>query len=1236
MTPASVPPDSHSDRQRDAPIRLRDSLTMRTLLQMSLRITAVVVAVTLLSYFHIVHTLTQETQDKLRKYIAERGAKEGAVFKLAMDNLDVLKHQFLEDYRSMGPVSDADFDKLYETVPDGSTRLRRAAFEGLARADGTLSRNISGFAGIPAERLDADLRKRLVLSWRLLDRFGPAWVNRFANVYVHSPENFNIVYWPGLPWGLNAEAGLDMAQEEWMQIATPASNPSRATVWTGMYFDPTANEWMVSAEAPVDLEGRHLATLGQDILLNAVFKRVFDDHLTGAKNFIIRPDGRLVAHPDKIQEMDAAKGVLEVQKLGDPVLSSMYAQLQAALPPGGPHGALLDDTANDAFLAVERLDGPNWWFVTVYPKSLLTTTARETAVFILALSVVALVLELLALYLVLRRKVVQPLQDFEQASRRVAAGDYHAVASGAVDLPTGRRDEIGMLAHTFRTMARQVDENSDTLERKVEARTQQLAQAIEDSRKAHAAKSSFLARMSHEIRTPMNAVMGMSRLALKTDLNPKQRDYLEKILTSAESLLDIINDVLDFSKIEAGRMALEHIPFRLPDVFKSVSSVVSLRAQSKGLELLYEVAPDVPRHLVGDALRLGQVIINLATNAVKFTERGEVVLRVHCESRTLHQARMCFSVVDSGVGIAPERLGKLFEPFTQEDDSISRKYGGTGLGLAICKELVELMGGTMQVDSVLGQGSTFSFTLPLDLDTRIEGVGQSCPVVDGLHQARALVVDDNALAREVLTSMLAQMGMRPDSASSGEQGLAMIRNAQDGVDPYALLLLDSNMPDMDGVETARHIGRDTQTDTPMAILMVTAYSHDSLGSEAAAVGIDQVLTKPVSESTLHDAIVESLMGSNTMRQRRQERVKELVKPVELLRQRGARILLAEDSPLNRQVALEFLAEVGIRADVAANGVEAVAMVQAKPYDLVLMDIQMPELDGISATRQLRADPRYAQLPIIAMTAHAMSGDRELSLQSGMNDHLTKPIDPEQLFDLLVRWLPRPPGSAAEDFVPSVAPSMTQPMPLEPPSVNDPFARLQACGIDTDKGLAHHMRRKPFYLSVLRGFASEYGGAALLVQEWLAAGKREDIYRLAHTLKANALGIGAQALADAARVVEVAARVYLPGPAEVTPFLLALDAVLAALNGVASEEPAPAPPTQPFDTIQAVQHLLMSLRQDDALSLEQVHALQRGTQASAHAVAVAELVRLVEEVEYGPAIVRAQFLLQKLLTEGVAP
>jgi two-component system sensor histidine kinase/response regulator len=1223
-------PATHASRL-DPPIRWRDSLTVRTLLQMSLRITAVVLAVTLVSYLHIVHTLTEETQEKLRKYIAERGAKEGAVFKLAMDNLDVLKHGFLDDYRSMRPVSQEEFRTLYQSLADGSTRLRKSAFNGQNRPDGTVSRGISGFVGLPAEQIDADLRNRLVLSWRLLDRFGPAWVNRFANLYIHSPENFNIVYWPGLPWGLNAESGLDMRQEEWMDIATLQKNPSRATVWTGMYFDPTANEWMVSAETPVDLDGRHLATLGHDILLNALFKRVFDDRLSGAYNFIVRPDGRLVAHPDKVKEMDTAKGVLEVQKLGDPVLSSMYAQLTAALPPGGASHVLLDDTDNGVFLAASRLEGPDWWFVTVYPKSLLTNTARQTAIFILGLSVVALVLELLALYLVLRRKVVRPLQVFVEASRQVATGNYHAVASGAEPLPEERSDEIGVLARTLRRMARQVDEHNETLESTVAARTRQLAVAIDDARNANDAKSHFLARMSHEIRTPMNAVMGMSRLALKTDLSTKQRDYLDKIFVSAESLLGIIESILDFSKIEAGRMQLEHIRFQLMDVLKRVSSVVSLRAQSKGLELLFELAPDVPRHLVGDGMRLGQIIINLATNAVKFTERGEVVLRVQCDSQTATHAQLRFSVEDSGSGVAPDRLPVLFEPFVQEDDSITRRYGGTGLGLAICKQLVEMMGGTIAVASEPGRGSTFSFTLPIELDSSI--ATQACPTVMGLYKARALVVDDNTMARSVLVGMLEQMGLRADSAVSGEEGLAMINSAQAAADPYVLTLLDSNMPGLDGVETARRIGLQTTHSAPMSILMVTAYSHDGLGAEAASVGIEQVLTKPVNESTLHDAIVEALLGRAAVKAYRQDRVLHPAKPVELLRQRGARILLAEDSPLNRQIALEFLAEVGIVADLASTGLEAVDMVQSNPYDLVLMDIQMPELDGISATRLLRAQERFAHLPIIAMTAHAMTGDRALSLDAGMNDHLTKPIDPEQLFATLARWLPRRRTSDPDDGSP-----VSQPVPLASTQGEGapatPFDQLADHGIDVDVGLANHMRRKSFYTSVLRGFVSEYGGAPKLLQEWLAAGQREDIYRLAHTLKGNAAGIGAQGLSDAARIVERAAKEHLPGTTAMATLLKLLDTTLQALQRIDLDEPA-LPATGAYDMEQALEQLLLRLQQDDALSLGQVQELQRHAKGTPYMAAVAELVRLVEDVEYGLAASKVQTLL-RVYTQPLDP
>ncbi len=480
--------------------------------------------------------------------------------------------------------------------------------------------------------------------------------------------------------------------------------------------------------------------------------------------------------------------------------------------------------------------------------------------------------------------------------------------------------------------------------------------------------------------------------------------------------------------------------------------MVSLKAHAKGLELLFEIDADVPRHLVGDALRLGQIIINLATNAVKFTENGEVVLRVSCESHNGSSVVLRFTVCDSGIGVTPDRLDALFEPFTQEDDSITRKYGGTGLGLAICKQLVEMMGGTLSARSELGRGSEFSFTTELGVDTAIDSIGQRSPVIDGLKGMRALVVDDNALARDVLIGLLTQMGMRTDSAPSGEEGLAMLRSAHAAADPYSLMLLDCNMPGLDGVETARLIQQDAAIAALTSILMVTAYSHENLAAEAAEVGIQQVLTKPLNESTLHDTVVESLLGHEALTARRQERALNISKPVELLRQRGARILLAEDSALNRQVAQEFLAEIGMEVEVAVNGHEAISMVQTGAYDLVLMDIQMPELDGISATQALRADARYTSLPIIAMTAHAMAGDRELSLQAGMNDHITKPIDPDQLYAALARWLP---NRRATD------PHMTPTTDATAASESALLSPLAAWGIDTDRGLSHYLNRKSF-------------------------------------------------------------------------------------------------------------------------------------------------------------------------------
>jgi len=626
-----------------------------------------------------------------------------------------------------------------------------------------------------------------------------------------------------------------------------------------------------------------------------------------------------------------------------------------------------------------------------------------------------------------------------------------------------------------------------------------LDEARNEAEDATKAKSDFLANMSHEIRTPMNAIMGLVHLALKTNLTAKQYDYLQKVDISAKSLLGILNDILDFSKIEAGKLDMESVDFQLEDTLDNISTLVGIKTQEKGLELLFKTDPSVPTALVGDPLRLGQVLINLSNNAVKFTDAGEIVVSTELIKKNNTQVTLKFSVRDTGIGMTQDQSARLFQPFVQADSSTTRKYGGTGLGLTISKRLAEMMGGEIWVESKSGHGSTFSFTATFGLGKkRAKRCYRPSPDLQGM---KVLVVDDNATSRGILQEILESFSFKVSVAASGEGGITELEDTNEDK-PFELVIMDWKMPGLDGIEASKLIKSHKSLSKIPAIVLVAAYGREDVIQQAEEVGLEGFLLKPVNPSMLFDTIMQSFGKTvpeiSRITQRKEQRAKAL-KHIQ-----GARVLLVEDNEINQQVAKEILEGAGLNVALANDGQEAINTVKESNYDVVLMDVQMPVMDGYTATREIRKDKHYKDLPIIAMTAHAMAGDEAKSLNAGMNGHVAKPIDPYQLFSTLQKWV-KPSEKRAQDKQAEVPFESLESDQAEPDEEQLPESLP---GFDLPAGLERLGGNRRLYRELLLNFGTNYTEVAGEIYKAMDSKDLKQAGSLIHSLKGLAANLAA--------------------------------------------------------------------------------------------------------------------------------
>jgi len=827
----------------------------------------------------------------------------------------------------------------------------------------------------------------------------------------------------------------------------------------------------------------------------------------------------------------------------------------------------------------------------------------------LAVAVDFLLLPVMALALmVMRRRVLDPINGLSSQARAFAAGDYalrgnpkwHAVR------------EVAVLSGTMDAMAQSIQ---DDLAARAQVQAD-LSAARDQAESATRAKSLFLANMSHEIRTPMNAIIGMTHLALQTPLTEQQKDYLDKVLSASQILLGVINDILDFSKIEAGRLSLENAPYRVEEVVGNALMLVRQKAQEREIELLCEFASPAllgeAGVVSGDMLRVGQILTNLLSNAVKFTHSGHVKIRVGLQDRHGAAATLRFDVIDTGIGMTSEQQSRLFQEFTQADDSTTRRYGGTGLGLSICQRLSTLMGGDISVTSQPGAGSVFTVTLPVSIVNTPTPLPSTAP--KPIEALRVLVVDDQGETLASMAGLLQAMGVGQAAqggaiatADSGTQALSMAQAAEAQGHPFDVVLLDWVLPDLGGAEVTRQL---RQHHPSLGVVVVSAYGWDSLQAHATQAGADSFLPKPVLPNALRSlfARMSGLAPSEA----------DSAAPSDTaVRLDGLRVLLVEDNALNQQLATELLSRRGAIVKSLDNGCEAVEhlrMAGPTAYDVVLMDLHMPVMDGHEATRQIRADARFQALPILAMTAHALDEERDHCLAIGMQDHISKPLEPRKLYATLARYHPLSPSTAPAEAR-STATANTRALP-------------QAPGLDASQALARLEGDRNLYFRVLGGFIDHLDGASPTLDAAARAHDWPTLELEAHTLRGLAATVGAHELTRLLAALERTVKAQdTEGLRTVSQAVqTAVDELLALLHPqLSTHAPSPSPHAKPLEAVmhhvppELTEALVRLVRDSDseAISIWRQHRVAFA--AAMHPLLFSRLDTAIESCDFDAAL-----------------